>query len=279
MPTLIDFRRSPITADSRETATGKTALQQPVLRLHEKASPGNVKAAIGFLLALLLMAAASAAAQTSPQPSVQTRAQAPTAAALAHLVDQHYNHLQSLRTRYTERYRGMGIDRTETGTLTLRKPGRMRWAYDTPAGKVFLLDGKTAISYTPGDSEAQSLAASNLDDLHSPLKLLLGHTNLTRELEGLTVAPVQMAAASMAPAQRGYTLSGAPRGMASRLRTVLLTVDLEGRILDLRLIEPDDAETTFTFSDMRENVPTDDAEFHFKPPPGVTIVTGASPLS
>lgn len=223
-----------------------------------------------------------AAAQTRSQPgahfSIEPHTQAPTAATITHLVDQHYNHLQSLRARYTERYRGMGVDRTETGTLTLRKPGRMRWAYDSPAGKVFLLDGKAAISFTPGDSEAQSLAVSNLDDLHSPFRFLLGHTNLTRELEGLTAAPIQLAHVQTAPAQRGYTLSGAPKGMARRLRTVLLTVDLEGRILQLRLIEPDDAETTFDFSDMRENVATDDAEFHFKAPPGVTVVTGASPL-
>ena len=243
---------------------------------------GTVTAAMGWLFALLLTTA-PAAAQTKLQQNahsgVEPRSQTPTVASIAHLVDQHYNHLQSLRARYTERYRGMGIDRSETGTLTLRKPGRMRWAYDTPAGKVFLLDGKTAISYTPGDAEAQSFVASNLDDLHSPLRLLLGHTNLTRELGGLTVAPVQLSPIQMAPAQRGYTLSGAPRGMASRLRTVLLTVDLDGRILQLRLIEPDDAETTFDFSDMQENVLTDDAEFHFNAPPGVTIVTGAAPLS
>jgi len=57
-------------------------------------------------------------------------AQQPTAAELAKKVDAHYNHLHSLETRYAERYRGMGMDRTETGTLTLLKPGRMRWAYD-----------------------------------------------------------------------------------------------------------------------------------------------------
>jgi outer membrane lipoprotein-sorting protein len=60
------------------------------------------------------------------------RAQAPAASSLARLVDNHYNHLQSLQTRYTERYQGLGMDRSETGTLTLRKPGRMRWAYGSP---------------------------------------------------------------------------------------------------------------------------------------------------
>ena len=51
-------------------------------------------------------------------------AQTPTATALAKKVDAHYNHLASLQTRYTERYRGMGLDRslprTKTGKLRLQ---------------------------------------------------------------------------------------------------------------------------------------------------------------
>ena len=54
--------------------------------------------------------------------------------ALVRRVDDHYNHLSSLRAHYTERYSGMGMDRTEEGTLLLKKPGRMRWSYATPVG-------------------------------------------------------------------------------------------------------------------------------------------------
>ena len=115
--------------------------------------------------------------------SISAGAQAPTAASLAKTVDAHYNHLTSLQARYTERYVGMGEDRSETGTLTLRKPGRMRWAYDSPHGKLFLLDGASAIFYTPGDTRAQRIPAKQLaDDLRSPLRFLLGHTELAKEL-------------------------------------------------------------------------------------------------
>src|ERR1035438_9400312 len=61
--------------------------------------------------------------------------------ALVRTVDDHYNHMRTLRARYTEHYTGMGLDRTESGTLLLRKPGLMRWSYDLPPGKVFVLDG------------------------------------------------------------------------------------------------------------------------------------------
>ena len=199
-------------------------------------------------------------------------AQALTAAALAKKVDAHYNHLHSLEARYTERYQGLGLDRTEAGTLTLLKPGRMRWAYDSPRGKVFLLDGTNAISYTPGDAEATRFAEKKLDDLRSPLRFLLGHTQLEKELQGLSVTLVNL------DGQTGYTLSGAPVGIAQRVRAIGVTVDGEGIIHALRIEETDGSITAFTFSDLQENVPASEAQFRFVPPAGVTVVDGAAPI-
>jgi outer membrane lipoprotein carrier protein len=195
-------------------------------------------------------------------------AQSPTAASLAHQVDTHYNHLQSLQARYTERYQGMGLDRTETGSLTLRKPGRMRWSYDSPAGKLFILDGKNAISYTPGDAQAQRIPEKQLDDLRSPLRFLLGHTELAKELDGLSLTAVN----------GGFTLSGTPKGMQQRVRSLALTVDKAGTIHMMRIEETDGATTTFTFTDMHENIPTKDSDFIFTPPQGVAIINGAAPI-
>ena len=195
-------------------------------------------------------------------------AQTPSATALAAKVDAHYNHLHSLTAHFTERYRGMGIDRTETGTLTLSKPGRMRWTYDAPSGKIFVLDGKFAVSYTPGDSQALRTPAKQLDDLRSPLRFLLGHTEIAKELDGLTLTLVS----------GGYTLSGVPKGMQQTVQSIGITVDASGQITGMRIVQTDGAETSFAFSDIRENVATPDSEFQFDPPPGVTIINGVAPI-
>ena len=105
---------------------------------------------------------------------------------LAQKVDSHYNQLHSLKAGFTESYEGMGIRRTESGTLLLLKPGRMKWEYSEPAGKLFLLDGRFAWFYSRGDSQVQRISAKELDDLRSPLRFLLGHTQLERELSNLT---------------------------------------------------------------------------------------------
>jgi outer membrane lipoprotein carrier protein len=212
---------------------------------------------VGKLFAILFTLTTTVTAQTT------------TASTLAKTVDAHYNRLHSLHTRYTERYQGMGLDRTETGTLTLRKPGRMRWAYDSPPGKLFVLDGKYAITYTPGDAQATRIPASQLDDLQSPLRFLLGHTELAKELTGLTLAP--------AP-NGDFTLSGTPKAMQQRIRLISLTVDAAGQIHSMRIEETGGSSTTFTFTDQHEDVPTTGADFTLTPPDGVPIVDGTPPI-
>lgn len=187
---------------------------------------------------------------------------------LIHRVDEHYNHLRTLRARYTEHYKGMGLDRTESGTLTLKKPGLMRWSYDVPAGKVFVLDGKFAWFYTSGDAQATRTPAKQLDDLRSPLRFLLGHTQLAKELDSLTTAPEGA----------NFRIAGVPKGMAERVHLLTLIVSLTGEIQSMRIDETDGSFTDFRFTGIAENAPVAPADFVFTPPAGVSIVTGQSPI-
>jgi len=162
----------------------------------------------------------------------------------------------------------MGLDRTETGTLLLKKPGRMAWHYDTPAGKVFILDGKFAWFYTPGDAQAQRIPAKEMDDLRTPLRFLLGHTQLKKELDNITITPNE----------GGDLIAGVPKNMAARIKQLSLQVTPVGEITAMKLEELDGATTAFTFTDEREEVPAADADFFFNPPPGVAIVNGTPPI-
>lgn len=188
--------------------------------------------------------------------------------AILRAVDAHYNHLSTLKASYTEHYTGLGMNRTETGVLLLRKPGRMRWIYSTPVGKVFVLDGRYAWSYTPGDAEVQRVPAKQLDDLRSPLRFLLGHTELKRELDGISVTPQGS----------NFLIRGVPKGMAERIKQLTLIVNATGLIQSLRIEEIDGSATEFTFADMQENVPIPAAEFIFTPPAGVAVVNGLPPV-
>jgi outer membrane lipoprotein carrier protein len=209
-------------------------------------------------LLFALLCSISARPQTTPPP----------APALVRLVDDHYNHLRTLRARYIEHYAGMGMDRTESGTLTLQKPGLMRWSYDKPTGKVFVLDGHFAWFYTPGDAQVSRTPAKQLDDLRSPLRFLLGHTQLAKELDQITTAPVGS----------NFKIAGVPKGMAQRVHLLTLVVSPAGVIQNMKIEEIDGSVTDFTFSGIEENVPIPASDFTFTAPKGIPVVDGQSPI-
>jgi len=70
---------------------------------------------------------ASLACAVSLAAAVPSTAQNADIRQLARAVDDRYNHLRSLQSDFTETYRGDGPDRTESGTLWLKKPRKMRW--------------------------------------------------------------------------------------------------------------------------------------------------------
>jgi outer membrane lipoprotein carrier protein len=188
---------------------------------------------------------------------------------LAQRVDRHYNQLHSLKAAFSESYDGFGRARTESGTLLLLKPGRMKWDYTAPAGKLFLLDGKYAWFYSKGDPQVQRIPAKELDDLRSPLRFLLGHTQLEKELDKLTLASA---------ANGAYRLSGIPRGQEKRIRRLDLTVTAEGAITAIEIEETDGALTHFTFAGEQPNAPVPAETFRFTPPAGVPVVDALPPV-
>ena len=196
-------------------------------------------------------------------------ASTPNAKELAQRLDRHYNSLHSLKAGFTENYKGLGTERSESGTLLLLKPGRMRWDYSSPPGKLFLLDGKYAWSYTKGDAQAERMHAKDLDDLRSPLRYLLGRAELAKELSGLKAAPA---------ANGRFTLTGIPKGMESRVTQLTFTVTAEGIIDGITIDETDGAVTRFTFTNQQPNPPIPPSAFHFTPPPGVEVQDAMPPI-
>jgi outer membrane lipoprotein carrier protein len=210
--------------------------------------------------ALALLAASLCAAAQQPAPSVHE---------LAQRVDERYNQLHSLKAQFSESYEGLGMKRSESGTLLLVKPGKMRWNYSQPEGKVFLLDGKYAWFYARGDAQVQRIPSSKLDDLRSPLRFLLGHTQLEKELIHLSATPEP---------DGHFLLTGLPKGQEQHVQKLALTVTADGSITEIEIVETDGAVTRFLFSDEEPNAAVPQSAFHFTPPAGVPVVDGLPPV-
>lgn len=201
--------------------------------------------------------------------SVSVFGQSPSIHAIASAVDHRYNHLQTLQTDFTEIYRGAGMERTESGTLWLKKPGKMRWQYRSPRAKLFVSDGKNTWFYLPGERQVRRTPVRQLDDLRSPLAFLLGKTKLEKELSGLSPAP------DVAPLTTGnVVLRGVPQAMADRVNQVLIEVTPASWIDRIILEETDGSSTEFRFQGQTEGGKIDDESFRFSVPPGVEVIDG-----
>lgn len=194
---------------------------------------------------------------------------AASAAQVASRVDRHYNALQSLEVHFVQTWTGMGMNRKESGVLLLKKPGKMRWTYTDPEGKLFLLDGKNGYFYSPGETEAQKVDEKKLDDLRSPLRFLLGHTELAKELTGLKVS---------CGGSGVCELAGVPKGLEQRVSALKISAAADGTIQSMTIDETDGVTNEFVFSGEADNVPAPNTAFVFVTPPGVHVVEGEPPV-
>ena len=212
---------------------------------------------------LLLVAAVMHSAVLPPALAAQDVHQ------LARAVDDHYNHLRSLQTDFTEIYRGDGPERVEAGTLWLKKPRKMRWEYRSPKEKLFVSDGQAVWFYLPAEKQVRKTTLKKLDDIRSPLAFLLGKTKLESELSGLSKAVDQ------SPLETANTvLRGVPRGFGGQLSEVQVEIAPSHQIVRIVLVEQDGASTEFRFANWKENQRLDESLFSFKLPLGVELVEG-----
>ena len=169
-------------------------------------------------------------------PPCASEAQQPTAHDLAERVDHHYNQLHSLKAQFTESYEGLGRSRIESGTLLLLKPGRMRWDYTSPAGKLFLLDGKLPGSTPKATRRSSASTLSNSTIFARPCVSFSATPSLKKRSITLSLTPA---------ANGSFTVAGIPHGQEKRVQRLALTVTADGAITAIEIQETDGADNPF----------------------------------
>jgi outer membrane lipoprotein carrier protein len=203
------------------------------------------------------------------------------AAAVVRAVEARYAGRQTLQADFYERYRSGGnAGQAESGIVYFSKPGRMRWEYEAPEKKLFVVDGKNVWFYIPADRTATRASVKESQDWRTPLALLTGKIHLDHLCEKTELLDEADAASSPGdmPSDPGNRIlrclphkPGNP-GEEPAFREILLEVSPEFQIVRVVIREPGDIETEFRFGNWVENPPLKESIFHFEPPAGVTIV-------
>jgi outer membrane lipoprotein carrier protein len=178
-------------------------------------------------------------------------------------VETRYNQAKSLQVLFHEDYTPLGRPRrSESGTLLLRKPGKMRWDYDQPKGKLFLSDGKWVWLYTPADNRAEKMKLQVTEDLRAPLAFLLGKLNFQKDFRNLQATPEGSA----------RRISAEPKTDNLPYSAVEFVVNPDSRITFVKVTGYDRSILEFHFDDEKMDPKLDAKLFVFELPKGAELV-------
>ena len=183
----------------------------------------------------------------------------------------HYQTIQDFTADFTHTYEG-GVLRkktTERGTLAIKKPGKMRWAYAAPEEKLFVSDGHKIYSYVPADKQVTVSTMPADDRAATPILFLVGKGDLVRDFTVTTAGRSRR----NVPADT-HALKLVPRTKVTEYEWLILVVDRQS--LKLRGLVTRDAQagtSSFTFANLKENVGVPDSRFTFTIPRGADVIT------
>ena len=209
----------------------------------------------------------------------------PDAQSILRALEARYHHAQSLKAAFYERYSdssSAGEGSAESGIVYFSQPGRMRWEYQSPEQKLFIVDGVNVWFYVPADRTVSRAKVKDSSDWRTPLALLTGKSDISklcRSIEILEPAktPATAEDSGNRPSSAENTvLRCVPKRESAdtdqEIREVLLESDPESHLVRLIIRQPGNLETEFRFANWQENLPIAETMFHFAPPPGVTVV-------
>jgi outer membrane lipoprotein carrier protein len=203
------------------------------------------------------------------------------AQSVLHAIESRYHHAQTLRAAFYERYNDEGTANSgsaESGTVYFSQPGRMRWEYESPEQKLFIVDGTNVWFYVPADRTVSRARVKESSDWRTPLALLTGKSDLAKLCRTIEILdPAKSDNGEDHPTNpNNNVLRCIPKRESpdadQELREVLLESDPDAHLVRLIIRQPGNLETEFRFANWQENLPIAEPMFHFAPPPGVTVV-------
>jgi len=207
-----------------------------------------------FVLALALVSSFGATA-------------APSADEIIHTVEKRYNEARSLSVSFEEAYSVAGHPRpAESGTLILRKPGKMRWEYTKPKGKLFISDGRSVFLYTSGDNRVEKIPLKSTEDMRAPFAFLLGHLDLRKDFRDFEVRD----------GNDGAWLDASAKSNHTPYEKVAMLVSRNGEIRHMNVFGRDQSVISYSFSDERLDPKAPSELFQFHIPPGAQVVNSAA---
>ncbi len=220
-----------------------------------------------FAASVMFLAAAGYVQSATIAPSGP-----PVSKELKHVLDRlqrHYRDTESFSAKFSEEIATVGAPkRKRQGTVSFRKPGRMRWEFAAPEVQTIVSDGETLYSYDPDLNQVVETPLKQALKSSSATSFLLGIGNINRDFKAAFASP---------PTPTGLV----DLILEAKAGGYKIEVGLDPKsynLIRLTLTDQLGDTTRIDFSDVHDNVELPDSLFAFKAPAGADVVTApASP--
>ena len=202
---------------------------------------------------------ASAPGTAQPDPPRRSSPQA---------LQRKYDTVRDFSADFVHTYRGGVLRRqlSERGRVSIKKPGRMRWEYTAPDEKLFVSDGLKIYSYVPQDKQVIVMlrAGRELGD-HA------GAVSGRQAAAWLATSPPCWRRSPRAcPRELDGAQARRPKTPQPDFEWLIVGVDPTTFALrGLVFVDAQGGTSTFSFTNLKENIGLTDKTFDFKIPRGV----------
>ena len=146
----------------------------------------------------------------------------------------------------------------------MRKPGKMRWDYTVPEGKLFVSDGKQVYLYNPGLNRVERMPLKESEDMRAPLAFLLGKLDFNKEFRDF----------ALKTEGANFVISANAKSDKLPYEKIEMLVTGSWEIRRLVISGQDSSVLVFEFDQEKLNPRVDDSRFKFKMPAGATLASG-----
>jgi outer membrane lipoprotein carrier protein len=183
-------------------------------------------------------------------------------------VERRYNRAATLEADFEQAYTAPGRGRrVESGRVALRKPGRMRWDYASPEGKLFVSDGRWFWFYSPAAGRVERSRMKEAEDLRAPLAFLLGKLDFKRDFSSF----------ALREEGRDAVITALPKTDRVPYTRVEFTVTAAHEIRRLTVSGSGRGVMEFRFTGERLNTALPESLFRYRAPAGVQVVEVTRP--
>lgn len=236
------------------------------------------KLARDVVLALLSLGAPAWVATDVITPSVVVAQDAPAAAVTPELVaarvQAFYDQTRSVEARFQQHFwiRAHGRTQSSRGSIVIQRPGRIRFDYAEPRGKVVVSTPAGFTYYEPGDDGAAGqYMRGTTEGASAALGFLTGTANMARDYR----FALRSVGAGAPPNTDALELR--PRRADPHYRRIVLYVSNEasslGVVRRVSIEDPDGNWNRFDFSNFQFNRDVNASTFEFQPPSGAREIT------